>query len=263
MKYYEKLRRLGCITRQDLTQIVGSQSSVASVLLDYQRKGYIERIHRNLYAVMDVETEQPVLSRYQIGNRLFSDACISHHSAFEVWGCADRLLSEVYVATKSRFTDFKYNGVFYRYVNRREMISTAVVADTLVTSPEQTIVDSIHSFEKIAGLEEVARCIMRGPVPNADALLQCLERYGNGYLYQKCGYILEQLQEYVKLPKSFYRECKEHCPTTVRYLVKESDRRVYNREWGIYTPVSIDSVIVSGGIPEGAEDTGDYGSVRL
>lgn len=241
MDYYSKLYKMGCFTRRDLVEIVSSQNQVPSILLDYQRKGMIERIHRNLYAVIDIETEQPVLSRYQIGNRLFPDACISHHSAFEVLGYAYLTLNEVYVATKSRFADFKYNGVFYRYVNQRADICMEWSDRTRITSLEQTIVDSIHSFEKIAGLEEVARCIMLAPPPNAKALLQCLERYGNGYLYQKCGYILEQLQEYVKLPKEFYKECKQHCPTTVRYLVKESNKMVYNRNWGIYTPASIHS----------------------
>lgn len=243
MNYYEKMRKLGCVTRRDLTEIVGSEASVPSVILDYQRKGYIERIHRNLYAVIDRETEQPILSRYQIGNRLFPDACISHHSAFEVRDCAHKVLNEVYVTTGSRFTDFKYNGIFYRCVNQKYNIGTEWVSETKVTSLEQTIVDSIRSLEKIAGLEEVVRCIMLAPKPDADALLECLEQYGNGYLYQKCGYVLEQLQEYVDMPKDFYWECKEHCPTTVRYLVKESAALVYHKGWGIYAPVSINSLV--------------------
>jgi predicted transcriptional regulator of viral defense system len=233
---YERMRRMGCLTRQDLEEIAGSRQALPTLLVDYQRKGIIDRIRRNLYAVLDMESERPVLSRYQIGSRLFSDACISHRSAFEALGYADGPSNDVYVVTKSRFTDFKYNGVFYRHVDKRVEISAEWVDGARVTTLEQTIVDSIHNFEKIVGLEEVVRCILRAPRPDAEKLLLCLERYGNGFLYQKCGYVLEQLQEYVDLPKSFYRECREHCPSTVRYMAKEAGGLVYSRGWGIYAP---------------------------
>ena len=96
--------------------------------------------------------------------------------------------------------------------------------------------DSLHSFEGEAGLEDVVECIMRLPRLDADRLLECLERYGNGYLYQKCGYVLEQLQEYVELPEAFYRECRAHCASTVRYMIKGAEGLVYHREWRVYGP---------------------------
>lgn len=235
-EHYEKMREMGCFRLKDITDMVGEQSAVKYLVNDYQRRGYIDRIHRNLYTVMDTETEEPVLTRYQIGSRLFPDAYICLRSAFEVWGYAPQVNNEVFVATETRFTDFRYNGVFYRRVLRKAGADTELVAGSLVTSLEQTVVDSLHAFEGSAGLEEVVECIMRLPQLDADRLLACLERYGNGYLYQKCGYVLEQLQEYVRLPEAFYRECREHCASTVRYMLKGEDGLVYHREWGVYAP---------------------------
>lgn len=63
----------------------------------------------------------------------------------------------------------------------------------LMTSLEQTAVDSPHSFDGEAGLEDVVECIMMLPRLDADKLLEYLEWYENGYLYQKFGYVLEQL----------------------------------------------------------------------
>ena len=240
VKHYERMRELGCFSLRDITDMVGEQSAVKYLVNDYQRKGYIDRIHRNLYTVMDTETEQPMLTQYQIGSRLFSDAYICLRSAFEVWGYAPQTDKEVFVATETRFTDFRYNGVFYRRVLRKAGADTQWVAGSLVTSLEQTVVDSLHAFEGIEGLEEVVECIVRLPQLDADRLLACLERYGNGYLYQKCGYVLEQLQEYVKLPEAFYRECREHCASTVRYMLKGVDGLVYHRDWGIYAPAYLD-----------------------
>ena len=163
VKYYERMRELGCFTLQDVTDMVGERSAVAYLVNDYQRKGYIDRIHRNLYAVMDRESGQPLLTRYQIGSRLFPDAYVALYSAFEAWGYAPRDFGEVYVATESRFTDFRYNGVFYRQVKRREA-DVEQVGGALVTGLEQTVVDSIHNCEKVAGLERIAECIMPAAV---------------------------------------------------------------------------------------------------
>ena len=239
VKYYDRMRELGCFSLQDVADMVGERSAVAYLVNDYQRRGYIDRIHRNLYTVMDTEKEEPALTRYQIGSRMFPDAYVCLRSAFEVWGYAPERGNEVSVATGTRFTDFRYNRVFYRRVHPKAGASKEWVAGALVTSLEQTVVDSLHSFEGSRGLEDVVECIARLPQLDADKLLQCLERYGNGYLYQKCGYVLEQLQEYVKLPETFYRECRAHCASTVRYMVKGAEGLVYHREWGIYAPVSI------------------------
>ena len=236
VKYYDRMRELGCFSLQDVTDMVGERSAVAYLVNDYQRKGYIDRIHRNLYTVMDTEKEEPVLTKYQIGSRLFPDAYICLRSAFEVHGYAPRGGNEVFVATGTRFTDFRYNGVFYRRIHPKAIATTEWVAGSLVTSLEQTVVDSLHCFEGSRGLEDVVECIVRLPQLDADKLLQCLERYGNGYLYQKCGYVLEQLQECVRLPEGFYRECRKHCASTVRYMVKGAEGLVYHRGWGIYGP---------------------------
>lgn len=90
VEHYERMRELGCFTLQDVADMVGDRSAVAYLVNDYQRKGYIDRIHRNLYTVMDAETGDPVLNRYQIGSRLFPDAYVALGSAFEVWGYAPR-----------------------------------------------------------------------------------------------------------------------------------------------------------------------------
>lgn len=51
-----------------------------------------------------------------IGSHLFPDACITHHSAFEVYGYGSQVFYECYVATKKRFRDFEYDGVTYRRI---------------------------------------------------------------------------------------------------------------------------------------------------
>lgn len=253
MKYYENLLEKGCFTREELIEIVGTSSTANLLIYEYQKKGLIERIKRDFYVVISLETKQPVLSRYQIGANLFSDACITHHSAFEVYGYGSQVFYECFVATDKRFSDFEYDGVVYRRVERKPEIEVMQQGNMRITSMEQTVVDSIRDFEKIAGLEEVIRCMMLVPGLNEQKVLACIARNDNGFLYQKCGYIFEELKEEFRFSDAFFAECEAHSSEAKRYLMKESQNNVYCERWKLYVPSSLKGLIDKG--------VGDYDAI--
>ena len=246
MKHYEKLLEKGCFSREELIELVGTPAAAKKVIYEYQKKGYIERVKRDFYVVISMETKQPLLNRYQIGTNLFPDACISHHSAFEVFGYGNQVLYECYVATDSRFTEFEYDGVRYHRVERKPDIEAVWQGNVRVTSLEQTVVDSIRDFEKIAGLEEILRCLMFMPGLNEEKVLLCLRRNKNGFLYQKCGYIFEVLKVEFGFSDSFFEECKRYSSNAKRYLIKETGKNVYNEKWKLYTPSALKQLINKG-----------------
>lgn len=235
MKHYEKLLEKGCFSREELIEIVGTPDAAKMVIYEYQKKGYIERVKRNFYVVISMETKQPILSRYQIGANLFPDACISHHSAFEFFGYGSQVFYECYVATDSRFADFEYDGVTYHRVERKPNIEVIQQGNVQVTSIEQTVVDSIRDYEKIAGLEEVIHCLLLVPGLKEERVLECLKRNKNGFLYQKCGYIFEELKSDFSFSDLFFEECQKKSSKAKRYLIKEAHETVFNEKWKLYT----------------------------
>ena len=74
MKYYKELAELGCFSQKELVQLLGSGSAAASLAAAYLKKGYVERIRRDLYATVSMETGQPIPTRYQIASKLAEDA---------------------------------------------------------------------------------------------------------------------------------------------------------------------------------------------
>lgn len=246
MKHYEKLLAMGCFTRDRLVEAVGSPSIANQIIHEYQIKGLIEKVKRDFYVVISLETKQPVFSRYQIGSNLFSDACITHHSAFEVFGYGNQVFYECFVATGKRFSDFEYDGVTYRRVERKPDIEVVQQGNIRVTSVEQTVVDSIRDFEKIAGLEEIIRCMMLVPGLNERNVLECLAKSNNGFLYQKCGYIFEELHEEFHFSRSFFEECEANASDAKRYLIKDSQNNVYCERWKLYVPPSLKGLIDKG-----------------
>ena len=239
-KHYDKLLALGCFSRGDIAAMVGNSETAGSLLREYQKKGYIERVRRDLYTVISLETKQPVPSRYQIGSALFKDATLVNHSAFEVYGYANQVFYEVYVSSASRFSDFMYNGVSYRRVAPKAGMETTSTYGVRVTSLEQTVVDSIADFEKITGLEETLRCILLIPSLNEEKLITALAERNNGYLWQKCGYVLQELNDWLNLSPSFFEVCRCHLADSKRPLMKAAVMPLYwNKTWNLYVPQSL------------------------
>jgi predicted transcriptional regulator of viral defense system len=246
MKHYESMLDMGCFSREQLTELVGTSGAANMIIYEYQKRGLIEKIKRDFYVVISMETKQPILSRYQIGSHMFPDACITHHSAFEVFGYGSQVFYDCYVATDKRFSDFEYDGVMYRRVERKPEIDVVYQGGIRVTSIEQTVVDSIRYFEKVAGLEEVIRCLILIPSLDEHNILKILERNSNGFLYQKCGYIFEELREEFHFSDSFFEECEKHSSMAKRYLQKESYEHIFNERWKLYTPKSLKGIIDKG-----------------
>lgn len=246
MKHYESLLDMGCFSREQLIQLTGTPGAANMIIYEYQKKGLIEKVKRDFYVVISLETKQPLLSRYQIGANLFPDACISHHSAFEVYGYGSQVFYECFVATDKRFSDFEYDGITYHRIERKTDVDVVMQGNMRVTSIEQTVIDSIRDYEKIAGLEEVLRCLMLVPSLNEQKILACLKRNRNRFLYQKCGYLFEELKQEFDFSEDFFMECEKNVSGARRYLMKESQNTVFNERWKLYVPFSLKGMLDKG-----------------
>ena len=162
-------------------------------------------------------------------------------------GYGSQVFYDVYFATEKRVRPFSYDGVNYCPVIYR---GNAGVTETgigvRVTSLERTVIDSIADFEKIGGLEELLRCLLLIPSLDCNKLLDALELYGRGQLYQKTGYILEALEDELSLPEQFFAECEKRSSASKTYLFeKQSDFVLHNR-WKLFAPKDLRAIVDKG-----------------
>ncbi len=251
MKYLEKLLELGCFTRQDVVALTGNAQAAHSLLHNYLKAGYIDRIRRDLYSAISLETKQPIANRFKIATHIADDAYISYHSAFEYYGYTNQVFYEIYVTTNSRFSNFNYDGITYLRVSPR--INSGVITTNTgirISDIEKTVIDSIYEFEKIGGLEELLRCLMLIPSLRSDKLMTYLDEYGHANLYQKTGYILTKFSEQLGLEKSFFDFCMDRIPKSKKYLYLEKDALsknfVLHEDWMLYAPENIKAIINKG-----------------
>lgn len=249
MDLYKELVALRCFTHSDMVQITGSESAAQWQIKNYLKKGYIERVRRNLYAVVSMETEQPIPTRFQIASRISDDAYISHHSALEFYGYSNQVFYDVYFGTEKKVRPFGYNGLSYQPVVWRgntgiEETKTGV----RVTSLERTVVDSIADFTRIGGLEELMRCLALIPSLDGKRLLEALEIYGRGQLYQKAGYILEAYKDDLSLPDAFFKKCATQISASKTYLFDKQEDFVFHEKWMLYAPKELKKLVDKVGV---------------
>lgn len=249
MGVYEKLYALGCFTREEVLSLSGNPKSADALLYAQKQKGQVKSVKRNLYVTISRETKQPVVSPYEIGSKITSDAFISHHSAFEYYGMANQVFSDIYVSTAIRFNDFEFDGKTYVYVASRSNAGIESPTPRLrVTGLERTIIDSIKDFSKIGGLEELLRCLQMVTYVSESKLLEVLASYGNQFLYQKTGYILSHYQKPMKLSDSLFAACQEKINKSTRYLyggIQFEDPK-FSKEWRLFVPNDLMKLIDEG-----------------
>ena len=254
MDLYRELAALRCFTHQDMVALTGSESAALWHIRNYLNKGYIERVRRDLYAVISLETNQPIPSRFQIASCVTENACVSHHSALEFYGYANQVFYEVYLAVPERTRPFSYNGIQYSpvlYQGKEGVTETGT--GVRVTSPERTVIDCIADLSLAGGLEEFLRCLALVPSLNETLLLESLAMYHRRQLYQKAGYILEAFRSELALSDGFFSVCERESSSSKTYLTVERKGFVLNGKWKLYAPSDLKSLVNKG--------VGDYDAV--
>lgn len=247
MDLYKSLAAMRCFTRDELAEITGSDSAAAWQIRSCLAKGYIERVRRDLYAVISLETSQPIPNRFQIATRIADGACVAYHSAFEYYGYANQVFYTVYAAVPKHLRPFSYDGVDYVPVVSSGAAEQIQTPDGIrVTTLEQTVIDSIADTGKAGGLEELLRCLLLIPSLSSERLLAALGRYNCGKLYQKTGYILETLQDDLGLPDAFFQECEKHLPQSKSYFDTMRDSLVLQKRWRLFAPEDLRTLLDKG-----------------
>ena len=250
MKYYEKLIPMGCFTLADVCTLTGNKNTANSLLQSYLKKGYVKSVKRNLYVVMNIAENAPVVHRCSVGSHITSSAYISHYSALSYYGFSNQVMNEVYVSSDTAFRSFEFEGLIYKFLKSRINEGVVTTFDGVkITNLERTVVDGINDFDKVAGLEELLRSLSLIPFLDEIKLLKYLEIYNKQVLYQKVGYILEHFKRELNLSDNFFEICKNRIKKSVQYLSKSihKEQLEYNSQWQMFVPKKLLSLISESG----------------
>ena len=237
---YSELAKLSVFSIENAEKITGNKKSAYSLLARLMKKGLVKKIRNNIYSTVNPATGQIFATRYQIACAASPTAYISHHSAFEFYGLANQVFYEIYVSSETRFRDFQFDNISYKYIASKIHGGVCEAKNTQgvrVTDLERTVLDSIKDFKKIGGFEELLNCLEGVQFLNEEKLKQYLEEYDIQSLYQKTGYLLSHFKNEMQLSDAFISWCNEKIGKSTRYLIKDYDGPTcYDRVWKLVVP---------------------------
>ena len=251
LKGYNELAKLSVFSLDDVEKLTNNKKTGYSLLERLMKKGLVKKIRKSVYSCVNPATGQVIASKYQIACAVTTSAYISHHTAFEYHGLANQVYYEVYISSDSRFRDFEFEGVSYKYVASKlksGVIESKNTEGVRVTDLERTVIDNIKDFRKIGGFEELLNCLESVYYLNEEKLKKYLEGYDIQAIYQKTGFLLEHYMRDMQLSKVFIEYCRNKIGKSTRYLIKgNTEDNFYNSEWKLIVPERLFEKIYQGG----------------
>jgi len=237
---YTELAKLSVFSIKDVEKLTNNKKTGYSLLGRLIKKGLVKKIRKKIYSCVNPATGQIIASRYQIACAVTPTSYISHHTACEFHGLANQVYYEVYISSATKFRDFEFEGISYRYVSSKlnsGVIEAKNTVSVRVTDLERTVIDSIKDFRKIGGLEELLKCLENVPYLDEKKLKRYLDIYEIQGLYQKTGFLLQNFMHVMQLSEEFIQYCKNRIGESTRYLTRENaENRFYNNEWKLVVP---------------------------
>ena len=244
---YSKLLRSHVFSFSDIEGITGDKKKANNAIYKLKKNGLIVSVKKNLYSAVSLSDKRPVADKFEIASKITSSSFVSHHSAFEFYGIANQVFNEMHVSSDSKFNDFYFDGLEYKYIQNKYHFGITEIKHVKVTDMERTVLDSIKDFEKKSGLEEVLQCISLVKFIDEKKLTEYLAKYDNNFLYQKTGFILRHFSS-LHLSDNFFEHCKKAADASIRYLCRKDEAKsfTFDKEWNLCIPSDLNKILNQG-----------------
>jgi predicted transcriptional regulator of viral defense system len=239
-------------TRKEILPLFSSASACRYWLEMAIENRLIERIRRDMYAVIDLTTGSVYANKFLIGSCISQTAYISYHGALEYHGLANQAYATLYVSDSKKFRPFEYGDVRYEYVfsNNHDWLDQVNYGAILrVTNKERTIIDCLDKLKYGGGIEEVIYALDAVKHLKEQYLLEILKQYDNNRLYQKAGYLFSMFKEELSLSEAFFCYIQSQVGEGKKYwLTNMGMPCVYHPDWKLYAPAyeSLEIILYGG-----------------
>ena len=230
--------------KSDVVELLGDKRRAEVLLLTYQKRGYIQKIRRNLYCVLNLATGLPEVSRYEVACAIQSDAYIAYHTALEYHGLAHQFWYDVQVAAARPFVRFEHAECSFVAVSSKTMYGIdepRFDRGVRVTNIERTIIDCISHMDLAGGAEEFKHCMEGVRKLRSSELMNVLKAYNTPVVYQKVGCVLALLSLPIDDPDLVLHLCRSNAGSAVNFLTNRDDSTVYQGKWKLYVPECLTS----------------------
>jgi predicted transcriptional regulator of viral defense system len=181
------------------------RQDAAKVLSRWQQQGWLRRIGRGLYVPVPLDlagSTQVVDDPWVLVPKLFGECYIGGWTAAHHWDLTEQLFNETVVFTTRRVIRKKITaqGVTFvlHHISRERLYGLKALwrgsVRVSVSDPARTLVDMLAAPETGGGIDHVADCVaayMRSAKPDRTSLVSYGEKFGNGAVFKRLGFLAE------------------------------------------------------------------------
>jgi len=244
-KVYSELYSRRVINTDDVKEILGESHRSVDYITNLREKGYFQKIKKGVYAVVppNLVGEDFNPDKFLVAGKVKDDYYISHHSALELHGMAQSTYNRVWVTTKNPAKHFDYKSISYRFITTKYYFGITEVnrqgTKIKVSDREKTFLDCTRKIKYVGGLEELMKSLNNFPSLNWEKLLNYLGRFGENKLFQKTGFILDNLE--FKVPEELKEKLSKEVSNKTYYLDKNKESR-HVKEWNLMVPKNFEEL---------------------
>lgn len=184
-----------------------SHAAATQTLLRLQRKGWLQRVKRGQYILVDLaatSSNSVAEDALVLAMDLFSPCYLTGWTAAEHWGMTEQIFNSILVhsATYQRVSEKVTAGVKFvvRRIQPEQIFGTKGIwsSNRKVEMADQhrTIVDILGRPEDGGGAElsyEICKSYLLSPAMNPAVLLDYVARSGNRVVFKRLGFIAERV----------------------------------------------------------------------
>lgn len=190
----------------------------AKLLSRWQGQGWLRRIGHGLYVPVPLDlasNEQVVTDPWVLVPTLFDQCYIGGWTAAHHWELTEQLFNETFVFTMRRATQKRLTAqgaaFLLHHIPPKRFFGLKTLwrgaTKIMISDPARTLVDMIALPEVGGGIDNVVDCLrayLRRKTADRDLLIRHAERFGNGAVFKRLGFLADtQLHD-----KKLASECR-------------------------------------------------------
>jgi predicted transcriptional regulator of viral defense system len=243
-------RTKGIIGVEEASDILKVTSTDAAKMLSrWSKKGWLARISRGVYIHIPLESRTldiPLEEPWIIAERLFAPCYIGGWSAAQHWDLTEQIFRSVVVMTKQNPRNhtpiIRGTKFILRTISDKAMFGISPVwkgqVKVSVSNPTKTIIDMLNDPRIGGGIRSTVDMFinyMKSKDKNIDLLIEYTKRLGNGAVFKRIGFLLEN---YAPDEKSAINTCKSQLTKgNVKLDPKLGADKLVTR-WRLWIPAS-------------------------
>ncbi|MHB2037397.1 MAG: type IV toxin-antitoxin system AbiEi family antitoxin domain-containing protein [Nitrososphaerales archaeon] len=240
-------------TTREASKFVRNENTRKSMLKQLMNSGQIVHVRKGLYEVVPLEQvgkKKPAADKFLLARKVTYPYCLVYHSALEIQGFANSALYNiVYVASPNQFRNFEYEGVWYRWVPRKNLDGKEKIvwstAQVVVSDRERTILDCVDRIDLAGGFEEAFKSLSSMANVNFDRLFRYAREERKKVLFHKLGLFLSfgQIKESWHVTDENLKLIRHNISPRTYYFETSSGEGKFVRKWNIIVPEKMEEMM--------------------